>query len=85
MAENTASVADQIAEALSPHLGAHTADVVARHLCAKYEVGEAASPEKRQELQEFLRRGLVAYLGTEAAGRVAAECLDRVGGTAGGS
>ena len=85
MAENTEGVAGTIAETLSPHLGAHTADVVARHLCAKYEVGESASPEELHELQEFLRRGLVAYLGAEAAERVATECLDRVRGTTGKS
>jgi hypothetical protein len=72
------SVAESIAESLSPHLGAHTADVVARHLCAKYEVSDDASAEELQKLQDFLRRGLVAYLGAEAAERVAAECLDRV-------
>jgi hypothetical protein len=75
------NLAEQIAETLSPHLGAHTADVVARHLCAKYEVGEDASPEELHRLQEFLRRGLVAYLGAETAERVAAECMARVRGS----
>lgn len=79
------TVAESIAETLSPHLGAHTADVVARHLCAKYEVGDDASAEELQQLQEFLRRGLVAYLGAETAERVAAECLERVRGAAGRS
>jgi len=78
------SIAEQIAETLSPHLGDHTADVVARHLCAKYEVGESASEDELRKLQDFLRRGLVAYLGAETAERVAAECLSRVRGTASG-
>jgi hypothetical protein len=77
------TVAEQIAESLSPHLGAHTADVVARHLCAKYEVGDDASAEELDKLQEFLRRGLVAYLGAETAGEVAAECMKRVRSTDG--
>jgi hypothetical protein len=79
------NVAERIAETLSPHLGAHTADVVARHLCAKYEVGEDATPEELQRLQEFLRRGLVAYLGTETAQQVAADCLSRLQEPAAGS
>jgi hypothetical protein len=69
--------ADAIAEVLMPHLGAHTADVVARHLCAKYSVDEAADAERQEQLREFLKRGLVLYVGNEAAARLADECLER--------
>jgi hypothetical protein len=72
------SIAEKIAETLAPHLGDHTADVVARHLCAKYAVGEDVSEDELKKLQDFLRRGLVAYMSAETADRVAAECLDRV-------
>lgn len=78
------NVAQNIAEALSPHLGAHTSDVVARHLCAKYEVGDDATPEDLAKLQDFLRQGLVAYLGAEKAESVAAECMQRIRGASGG-
>jgi hypothetical protein len=69
--------ADAIAAVLSPHLGAHTADVVARHLCAKFEVGEAADAAQQDQLREFLQRGLVVYVGPEEATRLAAECMAR--------
>ena len=73
------TLADRIAETLASHLGAHTADVVARHLCAKYDVSDEVSPEEREKLREFLRRGLVAYVGAETAERLADECLARAG------
>ena len=41
-----------------------TADSVARHLCAKYQVGEGPiDPEKAKRLQETIRKGLVAFVG----------------------
>lgn len=69
--------ADAITEVLTPHLGAHTADVVARHLCAKYNLDEGADAEQRERLREFLKRGLVLYVGSESATRLADECLER--------
>jgi hypothetical protein len=68
-------MSDKIASVLAPHLGAHSADVVARHVCAKYGVGdEAPDSATREQLREFLRRGLVAYVGAASAETLAAEC-----------
>jgi len=73
-------LSDRIANILAPHLGAITADSVARHLCAKHEIGEGEVESSRSELlRETLRRGLVAFVGAERARNLADECL---GGTA---
>ena len=67
---------ERIANILAPHLGAITADSVARHLCAKHEIGEDDADSSRSELlRETLRRGLVAFVGTEKARSLADECL----------
>jgi hypothetical protein len=68
------SFSEKVAALLAPHLGAQSADVVARHICAKYGVEEGASAEQLARLSEFLRRGLVAYVGTEKAAELAAQC-----------
>ena len=71
-------LSEKIAFVLAPHLGAHTADVVARHVLAKYGLSDAtdvSDAEIRQQLREFLRRGLVAYVGAANAEGLAAECL----------
>jgi hypothetical protein len=68
------SFADRVAALLTPHLGVQSADTVARHICAKYGIEETASPEQRAKLAEFLRRGLVAYVGAEKAAELAAAC-----------
>jgi hypothetical protein len=68
------TLAEHIAATLSPALGPHTADVVARHLCTKFGVGDdvdAIPPAQLAELREFLRRGLVAYVGPERAAELA--------------
>jgi len=65
-----------MANILTPHLGAHTADAVARHICAKYAIDEEADPDKLELLREFLRRGLVAYVGPETAQDIADRCID---------
>jgi len=68
---------ERIAAVLTPDLGAMTADSVARHLCAKHQVGEGAiDPEKAKKLQETIRRGLVAFVGPERAAELARQCLD---------
>jgi len=72
------SLSDKIAAVLSPHLGALSADAVARHLCAKYGIGEIVDPDKVAALRDFLERGLVAYVGAERARSLAAECVDVV-------
>ena len=71
------ALVERIAATLTPELGAHTADAVARHLCAKYGIGEdqAVDPEKLDLLRDFLRRGLVAYVGAERAERLAAAAI----------
>jgi hypothetical protein len=71
-------LSERIAAVLAPHLGAHTADVVARHVCAKHGLVDASQvpdAETREQLREFLRRGLVAYVGAARAETLAAECL----------
>lgn len=69
-------LATHITRILSPHLGEHTADSVARHLCAKHDVGEGPlSPEKARQLQDVIRRGLVAFVGAEKAEQLAQSCL----------
>jgi hypothetical protein len=66
------SLQDRITSTLSPELGPYTADVVARHLCAKFSVAdEEKDPARLAELREFLRRGLVAYVGAERAEQLA--------------
>ncbi|HET7291622.1 MAG TPA: hypothetical protein VFM88_04290 [Vicinamibacteria bacterium] len=72
------TVAERIAAVLSPHLGAHSADAVARHMCAKHEIAEGAAESKLADFQEFLRRGLVAFVGGERAAALAAQCVERV-------
>ncbi|HEV8321156.1 MAG TPA: hypothetical protein VG389_06035 [Myxococcota bacterium] len=66
---------ERIAKILGPHLGETTADIVARHLCAKHEIGDGpVDPVKAQQLQETLRRGLVAFVGADLAKELAARC-----------
>ena len=44
---------EQIAAVLTPDLGSMTADSVARHLCAKHQVGEGPiDPDTARKLQE---------------------------------
>jgi hypothetical protein len=51
---------------------------VSRHLCAKFGVTEdEKDPNRLRELQEFLRRGLVAYVGPERAETLAAAAISR--------
>jgi len=70
-------LAAHITRILTPHLGAHTADSVARHLCAKHEVGEGPlAAEKARELQDVIRRGLVAFVGPEKAEELARSCFE---------
>ena len=66
----------RIATILAPHLGASTADAVARHLCAKHEIGDGpVEPSKSERLRETLRRGLVAFVGAGEARTLADRCL----------
>ena len=68
---------ERIAGILAPDLGSMTADSVARHLCAKHQVGEGPiDPEKARELQETIRRGLVAFVGPDRAAELARQCLE---------
>jgi hypothetical protein len=69
-------VPSQIAQVLTPHLGANTADAVARHLCAKHGVGEGpVEPATLVALQETIRRGLVAFVGADRADELARQCF----------
>jgi hypothetical protein len=67
-------VSERMAAILAPHLGAQSADVVSRHLCAKYGVEDTVSTEQLSHLVDFLRRGLVAYVGTDKARELAEAC-----------
>jgi len=73
------SLSEKIAGVLAPHLGAQSADVVARHICAKFGVDDAASIQQMEQLTEFLRRGLVAYVGNEKAKELATQCAKLAG------
>jgi len=71
------SLPERIAAILAPDLGSMTADSVARHLCAKHQVGEGPiDPDTARQLQETIRRGLVAFVGPERAADLARQCLD---------
>jgi hypothetical protein len=72
-------LAERITRVLTPHLGAHTADSVARHLCAKHELMDVASADddKVRQLQDTIRRGLVAFVGPEKAEQLARSCFER--------
>ena len=75
-------LAERIATVLGPHLGANTADAVARHLCAKYGLGDddPLDPAKVQFLRDTIQRGLVAFVGPEKAGALAEECFQGLPG-----
>ena len=73
-------LAERITQVLTPDLGGHTADSVARHLCAKHAIlGEGPlDPAKARELQDIIRRGLVAFVGPEKAEQLAQRCFEGV-------
>jgi hypothetical protein len=80
---NFVELPERIASVLAPHLGAMTADSVARHLCAKHEISDGEiEPAQSELLRETLRRGLVAFVGAEAARSLADECLGAKAGQA---
>jgi reverse gyrase len=68
------SLPERIAAVLAPHLGEQSADATARHVCAKYGLDDNASAGQIEQVVEFLRRGLVVYVGADKAKDVAAEC-----------
>lgn len=72
------TLSDRIADVLSPHMGQATARAVALHVCAKFGAnGEAElAAEERTKLGDFLRRGLVAYVGADKAAQLAAACME---------
>jgi hypothetical protein len=71
---------ERITTVLGAHLGAHTADSVARHLCAKHGVGpdQPRSVEKLRALRDEIQRGLVAFVGNDRARILADECFQDV-------
>lgn len=72
---------ERITRILTPHLGEHTADAVARHLCAKHEIGEGVvPPDKVRQLEDTIRRGLVAFVGPEKAEELARNCFEHPAG-----
>jgi hypothetical protein len=80
-----ATLAGKMASVLAPHLGAHTADAVAQHICSKYGIDEGANREKLEVLRDFLRRGLVTYVGAEKAQELAGDCVETSGWRARGT
>jgi hypothetical protein len=77
----TLDLAAHISSVLAPHLGANTADSVARHLLAKHGVSDGpVDVGTVQSLHETLRRGLVAFVGAEQAQSLAARCLEPIQG-----
>ena len=70
-----ATLANKMAGVLAPHLGTHSADAVAHHICAKYGIDEEADPDTLELLRDFLRRGLVVYVGAEKAQELAGDCI----------
>jgi hypothetical protein len=68
---------ERITSVLSTQLGTHTADSVARHLCAKHGIGpeQPTDPEKLRALRDEIQRGLVAFVGAERARSLADECF----------
>jgi hypothetical protein len=69
------TLAGKMASVLAPYLGGHSADAVAHHICAKYAIDDEADREKLDGLCDFLRRGLVAYVGSEKAQEIARRCI----------
>ena len=77
------SLPEQIAQVLTPELGASVADSVARHLCAKHGVLEGpVDADRLAELKETIRRGLVAFVGAERAKALAEQCFQALPGSA---
>jgi hypothetical protein len=74
------TLAGKMASVLAPHLGTHSADAVAQYICAKYGIDEGANREKLEVLRDFLRRGLVTYVGAEKAQELAGDCIETSGG-----
>jgi len=68
-------LSERMAALLAPDLGEHTADVVARHICAKFGVEESCDAATLERVADFLRRGLVAYVGAERAQALAESCV----------
>jgi hypothetical protein len=75
-------LAERICELLTPYVGFFTADATARHICAKFHIGDSPDEEQARRLCDFLRKGLVAYVGAATAESLAAECLKDVIGIA---
>ena len=70
------AIANRIAEVLGPHLGAQTADAVARHLCAKHGVDrEGVDLAAIASLQETIRKGLIPFVGPALAEELARRCF----------
>jgi hypothetical protein len=74
------TLAGRMASVLAPHLGANSADAVARHVCAKYGISDEADPDTLELLRDFLRRGLVVYVGAEKADEIAGDCIQTATG-----
>lgn len=67
---------ERMAAVLAPELGENTADVVCRHVCAKFGAEDGCDGAVLQQVGDFLRRGLVAYVGAERARELAERCLE---------
>lgn len=67
---------ERMATVLATELGENTADVVCRHVCAKFGAEDGCESAVLQQVGDFLRRGLVAYVGADRARELADLCLE---------
>jgi len=61
---------------LTPRLGFFTAEEVVRHVCARFQSADFRDEKQLEDLREFLRRGLLAYMEPSAAEELAARCAE---------
>lgn len=66
----------RIADVLSPYLGSHAAEDVARHLCARHGVvDEPIDPVVCSALEETIRKGQMSFVDPALAHELARRCL----------
>jgi hypothetical protein len=72
------TLASKLANVLAPYFGEHSADAVAHHICAKCAIDDETAREKLDGLRDFLRRGLVVYVGAVKAQEIAGHCIETI-------
>jgi hypothetical protein len=61
---------------LTPPLGFFTAEQVARQVCARFQSADLSEASQADQLREFLRNGLLAFMEASAAEALAAKCTE---------